>query len=75
MIRSALYFSPFLIYGLGQTYFVPEDEASFRSDPLYPVVKSWYLEPQKLRQLIGEKQAVVYDVRGEHAVDVTASYR
>ena len=75
MIRSALIDNPFLMYGMGRTYFVPEDVSAFRADRLYKVVKTWYVEPGKLLQMIDEKQAVVYDVRGEHVADVTASYR
>ena len=75
MIRSALYHNPFRIYGMGQTYFVPEDASSFRADPLFSVVSSWYLEPAKLRQMIDDRKAAVYDVRKEKVTDVTASYR
>jgi len=75
MIRSALYHNPFRIYGMGQTYFVPEDAAAFRSDPLFSVLGSWYLEPAKLRQMIDDRKAAVYDVQNEKVTDVTAGYR
>lgn len=75
MIQSALYHNPFLIYGMGQTYFVPEDAGAFRADPLYDVVKGWYIDPHKLRRMIDDRQAVVYDVKDERVVDVTARYR
>ncbi len=74
MIRSAIYHNPFRIYGFGQAYLVPEDEAAFRSDAMYGVMKERFMDAAQLRQLIASQRAAVYDVRDERPVDVTATY-
>lgn len=74
MFRSAIYFAPFRIFGVVETYLVPGPNAELLSGREYEATKDIFLDDAKMRALLVEHRAIVYDVRGENVVEVTSQY-
>ncbi len=75
LFRAGLYNRPLRLFGFGQMYLVPEDEARLRDAQFFDDEHVFYITPQKARSLLAKNEAAVYEYSGEHVADITADYK
>jgi hypothetical protein len=76
MFWSAVYGWPFRLFGVREAYLAPEEERSLPHDVWVGAApQQFFADPTTVRTALAENRALVLDVSGGNARDITAQYR
>ena len=75
MFWDAFFHRPLRLFGIDEVYLVPEDEPRIDPDSQPNAVRQFFITPARLREALDANRAIVIQVIGSHARDITNDYR
>ncbi len=75
MFWDAFFHRPLRLFGINEVYLVPEDEPRIDPDSQRDAVRKFFMPPAVMKEALDANRAVVFQVRGDDAREITNEYR